>query len=139
MMLIRSGFRYKRTINVGSFKSEYSAPAVTNFYINVTLTSDSGYSFGYSFLVYERFFTARLQPFEKLSLKNFDKSEIKFYGILPNVSCDFSDRSTKIDFFICDEAVIDANRLSYSLTQLIVARKIQMNVLITRMARFDKM
>lgn len=117
--------QHGRNINVVSFKSDYSAPTVAKSHIDATLFTNSGCHFNQSFLVdsgsdvctlplavYERFFTAPLRPFNNASLKNFDKSEIKVFGILPNVQCEFSGRSAMLDFFICDEAVFGANAIS---------------------------
>ena len=113
-------------LNAVSFQSAYSDTTVTKSYIDVVLTSDlDGSRFTQSFLVdtgsdvctlpfgvYKRFFGAPLQPLHNATLKNFDSSEINVTGILPKVTCEFAGRSEKLDFFICDQAVLGANGIS---------------------------
>lgn len=84
-----------------------------------------GYNFKQSFIVdsgsdvctlpfdiYKRHFTEPLRPCHGITLRNFDKSEIRTIDVLPNVKCKFSDRFENLDFIVCENAVIGANAIS---------------------------
>ena len=113
-------------VNTTSVESEYTNPVVSKSFIDVSIGSDMGRNFQQPFLVdtgsdvctlpfhvYKRHFSEPLQSCDSISLRNFDQSEIKIYGILPNVHCEFSERFCVIDFIICDKnAVLGANAIS---------------------------
>lgn len=114
-------------LQTNTYDSEYFTNPTQKSYVKLSLSTDVGYKFGHSFLVdsgsdvctlplstYQSHFTKELQPFHEASLRNFDSSEIKVLGILPNVSCEFLGKSAKLDFLVCDvrSAVLGANAIS---------------------------